>query len=150
MTTENDRDRSQEESTETPNRQVTKTRIVAIQALMYIAAYLLTWTFLIFTFFTEDTIAVQFCKIVFQPLQGFFNMLSSLFTTISKKDALRVFIFVPQRTPDVIISSIAMMHDNKLREMCNRGILWALSDHMRQDLEGNEFSSIDEDCGGMN
>ena len=51
-----------------------KKRAILGQALMYIAASCLTWTFFIVTFF-NDSSEMYMLKATFMPLQGFFNML---------------------------------------------------------------------------
>ncbi len=52
-----------------------QTKKIAIQACMYIAAFLLTWVFTILAFCIRRSIVVAVLKMIFQPLQGFFNAL---------------------------------------------------------------------------
>ena len=54
--------------------------VVAIQALMYICAFFLTWLFVIISVIVgEGGTFVDYSKIFFMPLQGFWNMLIFIF-----------------------------------------------------------------------
>lgn len=54
--------------------------VVAIQALMYIFAFFLTWLFVIISVIVgEGGAFVDYAKIFFMPLQGFWNMLIFIF-----------------------------------------------------------------------
>ncbi len=52
-------------------------RIISVQILMYIAAFVITWIMAVVTLLSEKTRIQQWAQIlrmIFQPLQGFFNM----------------------------------------------------------------------------
>ncbi|GFH58124.1 hypothetical protein CTEN210_14600 [Chaetoceros tenuissimus] len=54
--------------------------VVAIQAIMYIFAFFLTWLFVIISVIVgEGGVFVDYAKIFFMPLQGFWNMLIFIF-----------------------------------------------------------------------
>ena len=48
-------------------------RVAMIQALMYVVAFVLTWIFNVLTFRLSQSITVATLKVIFNPLQGFFN-----------------------------------------------------------------------------
>lgn len=62
------------------NLQTTRlmTKIVTQQAAMYIMAFIITWVFVIVSFF-EDNSGIGTFKCLFQPLQGFFNFIIFLY-----------------------------------------------------------------------
>ncbi len=99
----------------------TNTRIALRQALMYIAAFLLTWIWLGISILMDGdtkriTIVTPF-KLVFQPLQGFFNgaiFLSNKVSILRKADpsltmyaAIRQTIISPSRVPQILISQMS-------------------------------------------
>ena len=53
-----------------------QSKVITQQALMYIAAFVVTWIFVIIPCFvsTENYPALSVLRMVFQPLQGFWNM----------------------------------------------------------------------------
>jgi len=57
------------------------TKTLALQSLMYIFTFVLTWAFPILSFFM-DTTPVAIAKQIFQPLQGFFNALIFIYHKI--------------------------------------------------------------------
>lgn len=58
----------------TSARDAREVNIITFQALLYVLTFLLTWIFTILVFVT-DSDAIRYMKIIFQPLQGFFNAL---------------------------------------------------------------------------
>ena len=109
------------------NRARRMTRIITIQALMYVGAFLLSWTFTFIAFFYGDDggpYLVQLLRTIFQPLQGLLNMLIFFYHKISMiirsdegktvGDALQILLLKPKETPDAVaISSIELVieHD---------------------------------------
>ena len=101
------------------------TKIITRQALMYIGAFLLTWIFTFLSFFKQDERWIQALKLVFQPLQGFFNFFIFLFhkvTTICRSDedvniseALQIIFTCPKDIPDVLISRLVMVHEDSYK-----------------------------------
>ncbi len=162
---ESDGDQSQGESTNDPQeesvnhqtRRASMIKNVSIQAITYMSAYILTWSCLIITFFTEDTDLVQFIKMIFQPLQGFFHAIIFIYhgalriresmPDLSKKDSLLLFIFSPSQTLELIIPSIELIQDDEIREIHSRETLYGTRSQqsMRQDLEDSQFSSVGGD-----
>eukprot|EP00553_Chaetoceros_curvisetus_P015724 CAMPEP_0204643100 /NCGR_PEP_ID=MMETSP0718-20130828/426_1 /ASSEMBLY_ACC=CAM_ASM_000674 /TAXON_ID=230516 /ORGANISM="Chaetoceros curvisetus" /LENGTH=473 /DNA_ID=CAMNT_0051664167 /DNA_START=533 /DNA_END=1951 /DNA_ORIENTATION=- len=94
------------------------------QAMMYIGAFFLTWCFpMIFlapTFFVSDNplnnSTIKFLRLVFQPLQGFFNALIFFYhkadnvrhadLDVGWVEALRVVFVSPSKVPEMLISDI--------------------------------------------
>lgn len=62
------------------NLQTTRlmTKIVTQQASMYIIAFIITWVFVVVSFF-QDNRGIGTLKCLFQPLQGFFNLIIFLY-----------------------------------------------------------------------
>ena len=54
------------------------TKIVTQQASMYIIAFIITWVFVVVSFF-QDNRGIGTLKCLFQPLQGFFNLIIFLY-----------------------------------------------------------------------
>jgi len=106
-------------------------RVMVFQALMYIAAFFLTWVFVFVPHFDKDqgndtTIFALQC--VFRNLQGFWNMIIFIhlktYMVLKHKDgatvwaALKTVILEPRNVPEVYISNIDLVVDenDKKRE----------------------------------
>jgi hypothetical protein len=97
------------------------TRAIIKEALMYIGAFSLTWLFLIFIFIHPlgEKHSIQAMKLVFYPLQGFWNMLIFIYHKISQIrradkdetiwDALKVTFCNPRDIPEISISGIEIV-----------------------------------------
>ena len=99
-------------------------RTLAKQAMMYVGAFLITWLFPFISFIegAETTSNwVQALRMVFQPLQGFFNLLIFFYhkvSTVQKTDArrsffdtLKIVLATPSSVPEVLaISSIQFVY----------------------------------------
>ena len=91
------------------------TRIISKQALMYIGAFVITWIIPMFT--AVESIGALYCfqvlRMIFQPLQGFFNMLIFFYhkvniirrndEDITVGDALRILFKSPRESPEVVL-----------------------------------------------
>jgi hypothetical protein len=91
------------------------TRIISKQALMYIGAFVVTWIIPMLT--VVDAIGalywVQVLRMIFQPSQGFFNMLIFFYHKVNiiqridedrtVGDALRILFKSPRESPEVVL-----------------------------------------------
>lgn len=108
------------------------TKEITIQASMYISAFILTFVFIILTlvetspntFPFAEIKSIQVLKVIFQPLQGFFNMLIFIYHKVSQvrrveKDldstweGLKVVFCQPRSIPEIVISRIEVLHSQK-------------------------------------
>lgn len=95
-------------------------RTVLRQAIMYIGAFLLTWSWTLVSILAGSR--VDYLKLFFQPLQGFFNaliffhikigMLRKAETDLTAVEAVRSTLFSPSTAPEVILSRIEMVDDD--------------------------------------
>jgi hypothetical protein len=90
-------------------------RIISKQALMYIGAFVITWIIPMFT--AVESIGALYCfqvlRMIFQPLQGFFNMLIFFYHKVNiirrndedrtVGDALRILFKSPRESPEVVL-----------------------------------------------
>ena len=105
------------------------TKDITIQASMYISAFILTWVFTILTlietspntFPFAEMESFQVLKVIFQPLQGFFNMLIFIYHKVSQIrradldrgsawDLLKIVFGKPRTIPEIVISRIEVVH----------------------------------------
>ena len=107
---------------------------IRIQASMYISAFMLTWVLFDShdyrdysspnTFPFAEIKSIQVLKVIFQPLQGFFNMLIFIYHEVSQVrrvdkdlystwDALKVVFCQPRNIPEIVISRIEVLHSQK-------------------------------------
>jgi hypothetical protein len=91
------------------------TRIISKQALMYIGAFVITWIIPMLT--VVEAIGALYCfqvlRMIFQPLQGFFNMLIFFYHKVNiirrndedrtVGDALRIIFKSPRESPEVVL-----------------------------------------------
>ena len=92
------------------------------QALMYIGAYFFTNIFIIMTFITPDVWAIQICRCVFQPLQGFFNALIFIYHKVYNVlqgnddmtfyEALLYLYYYTSKVPEIFFSSLYVVEEN--------------------------------------
>ncbi len=114
-----------------------RTRAVLHQGLMYIAAFLLTWTWVILAVVTPKSVnhkVTDSLKFIFQPLQGFFNAFIFAYSKakILKKasrgrltfwQSMKKVIVSPKAVPDIIVSSLEMIElDQPGRQPARTGI----------------------------
>jgi len=99
------------------------TRVVLCQALMYIAAFFLTWIFTVISFGpAQNNWTIQILKVTFQPLQGFFNALIFIYhkvynlrctnQSLSILQSLFIVIFYPSEVPDLLMSRMELVDEN--------------------------------------
>ena len=108
------------------------TKEITIQASMYISAFIITFVFMILTlietspntFPFAEIKSIQVLKVIFQPLQGFFNMLIFIYHKVSQVrrvekhldstwEGLKVVFCQPRSIPEIIISRIEVLHSQK-------------------------------------
>eukprot|EP00553_Chaetoceros_curvisetus_P011474 CAMPEP_0204634768 /NCGR_PEP_ID=MMETSP0717-20131115/30024_1 /ASSEMBLY_ACC=CAM_ASM_000666 /TAXON_ID=230516 /ORGANISM="Chaetoceros curvisetus" /LENGTH=403 /DNA_ID=CAMNT_0051653311 /DNA_START=162 /DNA_END=1373 /DNA_ORIENTATION=- len=111
-----------------------RTRVVMIQALMYISAFLLTWIFGVLLQSSTTTVAssniVASLKVFFRPLQGFFNAMIFVYQkvytlrqsnrTLTFSGAFKQVILSPHTVPQEIVSRIEIATEDigdRLEEM---------------------------------
>ncbi len=114
-----------------------RTRVVMIQALMYIIAFLMTWIFGILMDSSTTPIAsrniVASLKIMFRPLQGFFNamifvhqkvyILRRFNRTLTLSGAFKQVILSPQTVPQEIVSRIEIATEDVSDNTSHEGII---------------------------
>jgi len=104
------------------------TRIITKQALMYIGAFVITW---IMPMLSADKAIgslywVQVLRMIFQPLQGFFNMLIFFYHKVSilvrhydertVGDALRIIFLTPRENPDnLALSNLDVIYEDEIK-----------------------------------
>jgi hypothetical protein len=130
---------------------------ITSQALMYLAAFVLTYSFGILTFSKTgddgrlvygDIMSIQILRSIFAPLQGFFNMLIFLHHKVDNLrrakrneslpllEALRSLFRKPEIAQDVFVSMISMViRDRALRE----------EEQQRQQQDEEEESDSSDD-----
>lgn len=99
------------------------TKVIAQQALMYVSALLLTWIFLVISFF-KTTVSIAVCKEIFVPLRGTMNMLIFVYhklyalrrtdADLSHFQALMLLIGDTKNVPEDIVSNIEMISSHSL------------------------------------
>jgi hypothetical protein len=105
---------------ELERKQSIRRKKIAIQACMYIAAFLLTWVFTVLAFCFRSSNVIAALKMIFQPLQGFFNAIifvyhkvdnvKQLFPNISFWEATWFVLAHPNGVPeDVVISRLELV-----------------------------------------
>jgi hypothetical protein len=105
---------------ELERKQSIRRKKIAIQACMYIAAFLLTWVFTVLAFCFRSSNVIAALKMIFQPLQGFFNAIifvyhkvdnvKQLFPNISFWEAAWFALAHPNGVPeDVVISRLELI-----------------------------------------
>lgn len=133
------------------------TKVVTTQALMYVAAFILTWLFPVLTFRLSDSSVIPVLKMIFNPLQGFFNAL--IFVShkvhnviqssphLSICEAFQIVLVRPRNVPEIVISKIELVDMECIYKRLRH------ADHHENDLsfvenvenESHEVSSITED-----
>jgi len=116
--------KDQEEEVHNQESQHKMTKIITSQALMYLGAFLFTWFFTFLTYLGDvfgENHWIQALKLVFQPLQGFFNMLIFIYHKVfnlrrtikdlSVSDALMIIFAVPSMISEVRISQLKIVHE---------------------------------------
>jgi len=123
----------QEEEAGHQESQHNMTKTITIQALMYLGAFVFTWIFSVLIHLGDDFMenrCIQVLKLVFQPLQGFFNMLIFIhhkvfnlrrtIKDLSVSEALLIIFAAPSMMPEVRISQLKIVHEyeykNKLQK----------------------------------
>jgi len=104
------------------------TKAITTQALMYLGAFLFTWIFTVLSFCGEDLEQnswIQGFKLVFQPLQGFFNMLIFIYykgynirradEDVSVCEALMTIFTSPSTIPAERLSCVALVYEIEFR-----------------------------------
>lgn len=109
-------------STSSRTAHFTNTRIALRQALMYIAAFTLTWVWLGIALIVGENVWNDPLKLFFQPLQGFFN--AAIFfvskvevvrrssTRFTRCQAFRQVIVSPWTVPEIIVSHIEVLDND--------------------------------------
>ena len=114
------------------------TKLATLQALMYISAYILTYIFTTLTIvetspnnfpFAEMKV-IQVLKVIFQPFQGFFNMMIFVYHKMHQLrradedlrwwGALKILLVKPSRVPEIVISRIENVAALNVIEMLSR------------------------------
>jgi hypothetical protein len=118
---ENSADHDQESELAPLRSRKFMTKIIAQQALMYFAALVLTWGFLVLSFF-QDIVFIAACKQIFVPLRGTLNMIIFVYhklyairmseTDLTYFQALMVLLDDTKNVPDDRVSNIEMVSTN--------------------------------------
>jgi len=118
--TDNDHDHQDDEIAPLRSRRF-MTKVIAQQAFMYFSALVLTWSFLVMSFF-QDNMIIAACKQIFVPLRGTLNMIiftyHKLFairmseTDLSWFQALTVLLDDTKNIPEDRVSNIEMISSN--------------------------------------
>ena len=132
------------------------TKTVTIQALMYVTAFVLTWIFTILAFAMRKSVAVAVLKMIFQPLQGFFNALIFVYhktrnlreieTEMGICEAIVAVFRKPSSVPEVMISRIELVgieEQISSREVLRRRSNIGANENYEVPAEGN--NAEDED-----
>ena len=100
------------------------TKIITFQAIMYILAFFLTWAFVVMTWRLGDRTEIAVLKMIFNPLQGFFNAfifighkvhnVKQSSPHLSSLEALRNVIFQPNTVPEIVISKVELVAIEKI------------------------------------
>jgi hypothetical protein len=87
--------------------------IITRQALMYIAAFLITWIFGLvqISFFTEPNDTLYVLRMIFQPLQGFFNLI------IFAYHKIYIVLISDEDVSFAEAVGIVFLHPDKIKEM---------------------------------
>jgi hypothetical protein len=132
-----------------------RTRRALRVSLLYIGAFFLTWIWTILTMalggkiiygYKVFDIVVDTGKLVFNPLQGFFNALIFIYDKVCMvkssnqiltfTEALKIVLFFPEEVPEVVLTSIDIVtQDLYIREMYERDV------EIEQDIIKNPESS---------
>eukprot|EP01083_Nonionella_stella_P284761 969434_1 len=115
------------------NEDLKHTRGALRLALMYIAAFLLTWIWpivsMLFVHFDMSESfwsVIDHCKLIFNPLQGFFNALIFIYNKVhilresddlAFSAALKLVIEQPQRVPEMLLSQIELIEIDEAARM---------------------------------
>lgn len=105
------------------------TAVFTVQAVMYIGAFMLSWIFLILTFISEleNLQWLQALKLIFLPLQGFFNLVVFVYnkilqirrlckdSTLSTTTALSLLWSSPEEIPEIVRSRLSTSHQDRSR-----------------------------------
>jgi hypothetical protein len=115
-----DNDEREESQNAADMRDLKTFRVVMLQALMYIAAFFLTWSFNFFSeVFNIANYTLDACNCVFFPLQGFWNLLIFLFDKtyfiqqrqrgeeVTFYKAIKAILSSPSDAPELIVSNIS-------------------------------------------
>lgn len=94
-------------------------KVITIQALMYVGAFVLTWIFTIMTFRMSSSVVVAMLKLIFQPSQGFFNALIFVYhkmqnVTVTSPhlnlfEVFRLVLTRPRNVPEVKVSMVELV-----------------------------------------
>ena len=132
------------------------TRAITKQALMYILAFMLTWSFTIVSFF-KDTTEIAIAKQIFQPLQGFFNAAIFVYHKVyiirrcdqdlSIREALYQVLIRPGEEPRLYISRLSMVEGDVQLDVFNRRLHVARNPILVEENmnESSGFSERDAD-----
>lgn len=109
-----------------------QSKTITKQAIMYCLAFVLTWVFSAVEFFQdrdeddpyERIIAIAVLRLIFQPLQGFFNLLIFVVhkitnlrendTNMTKKEAFKIVFFSPYKlSKEKIVNNINFIVNNE-------------------------------------
>jgi len=114
----------QEEEAGHQESQHNMTKTITIQALMYLGAFVFTWIFSVLGQLGDVFLQnywIQALKLVFQPLQGFFNMLIFIHHKVynlrrtnkdlSVSEALLIIFAAPSMISEVRISQLIIVHE---------------------------------------
>ena len=118
----------QEEDAGHQESQHNMTKIITSQALMYLGSFVFTWIFVVLINLEgvfSNNHWIQALKLVFQPLQGFFNMLIFIHHKVynlrradedlSVSEALMTIFTSPSTIPEERLSSVALVHEFEFR-----------------------------------
>jgi len=124
--TKNNNKQEEEAGHQEPQHKMTK--IITSQALMYLGSFFFTWIFTVLTYLGDDSSDnwwIQALKLVFQPLQGFFNMLIFVHHKVynlrrtdedlSVSEALRIIFAAPSMIPEMILSGLTIVHEDEYK-----------------------------------
>jgi len=118
----------QEEEAGHQESQHNMTKIITSQALMYLGSFVFTWIFVVLINLEgvfSNNHWIQALKLVFQPLQGFFNMLIFIHHKVfnlrradedlSVSEALRIIFTASSMMPEMILSRLTIVHEHEFR-----------------------------------
>lgn len=100
-----------------------KTKRIMFEAMLYVGAFLLTHLFFICTFLVPEKWYLQMLRLMFAPLQGFFNALIFIYHKIHLlrvanvrlrfSQALRDVLLLPIDVPDILISELIVIAEDE-------------------------------------
>ena len=100
------------------------TRIIVVQALMYIGAFFLTWVFSIVGILKPGHPVIETFQNIFRNLQGLWNMIIFVYHRVymvRERDngktfwmALKIAIIAPEEVPEMYLSNIDMLENDEI------------------------------------